>query len=130
MRENRLPQGMRPERISRTVSFVLVLIVVIPLLSGCVIGRHPVGIASSTTPLNSDYTVLGPAERSSCRNWFLGIPLGGMSNTQELIDELVKEKGGEALVGVTVEYSGEVFALPVVGASCLNIKGLAVRSEK
>lgn len=100
------------------------------LLSACVIGRHPAGIASETVPVTSDYTVLGPVEASSCRTWLLGLPLGRMRSTQELIDESVKEKGADALVGVTVEYTGEVFALPIVGAACLNVKGLAVRGEK
>lgn len=53
-----------------------------------------------------------------------------MRSTQEIIDELTKEKGADALVGLTVEYSGEVFALPIVGASCLNVKGQAVRGGK
>jgi hypothetical protein len=53
-----------------------------------------------------------------------------MRSTQEIIDELVKEKGADALVGVTVEYTGEVFALPIVGAACLNVKGQAVRGGK
>jgi hypothetical protein len=108
----------------------LVAIALPILLSACVIGRHPAGIASESGPLTTDYTVIGPVEGSSCRSWLLGLPLGGMRSTQEIIDELVKEQGADALVGVTVEYTGEVFALPVVGASCLNVKGQAVRGGK
>lgn len=108
----------------------LVAIALPALLCGCVVGRHPAGIASESAPLTTDYTVIGPVEGSSCRSWLLGLPLGGMRSTQEIIDELVKEQGADALVGMTVEYTGEVFALPVVGASCLNVKGQAVRGGK
>jgi hypothetical protein len=120
----------RDQRSARWARVWLIAIALPALLSSCVVGRHPAGIASETSPLTTDYTVIGPVEGSSCRSWLLGLPLGGMRNTQEIIDELVKEKGADALVGVTVEYTGEVFALPVVGASCLNVKGQAVRGGK
>lgn len=122
-----LPGGQRSGRRGRVWLVALALPV---LLSACVVSRHPSGIASETAPLASDYTVIGPTEGSSCRSWLLGLPLGGMRTTQEVIDELVKEKGADALVGVTVEYTREVFALPIVGASCLNVKGQAVRGRK
>lgn len=108
----------------------LMLIAVLLTGSACVVARHPAGIASETTPLDSEYTIIGPTERSSCRNWIFGIPLSAMSRTREVIDEMVKEKGADALIGVTVEYTGEVFAIPVVGASCLIVKGLAVKGAK
>lgn len=120
----------RSHRAARWARVWLVAIAVPILLNACVVGRHPAGIASESAPLTSDYTVIGPVEGSSCRTWLLGVPLGGMRSTQEIIDELVKEKGADALVGLTVEYTGEVFALPVVGAACLNVKGQAVRGGK
>jgi hypothetical protein len=108
----------------------LTLTFLFSLTNACVVGRHPVGIASETRPLASDYTVIGPVEDSSCRSWLLGVPLAGMSSTRDIIDRLVKEKGADALAGVTVEYTSSVFALPLVGNSCTTVKGQAVRGLK
>ena len=113
-----------------TASVLLAAAVLFSSISACAVGRHPVGIVSETSPLASDYTVIGPVEDSSCRSWFLGIPLGGMSSTGDIIEQLVREKGGDALIGVTVEYVSSVFALPLVGNSCTIIKGQAVRGVK
>ncbi len=126
-----MDQSLSGCRRSRCWGRMVLFAIAMPiLLSGCVVSRHPAGIASATSPLTADYIVLGPVEGSSCRSWLLGVPLGGIRSTQAIIDELVKEKGADALVGVTVEYRGEVFALPIVGASCVNVKGQAVRGEK
>lgn len=109
---------------------VLPAVVLSCLLSACVVGRHPSGIASETAPLASDYTIIGPVEESSCRSWLFGIPLGAMDSTAEIIDQLVKEKGADALVGVTVEYTSAVFALPLAGNTCTSVKGHAARGVK
>ena len=92
--------------------------------SGCV-ARHPAGIAPSTSPLPSSFTVLGPVEASSCKWAVLFIPVSGKSTTDELIEQLVQEKGGSALIGVTVEH--KVTQYPFVGSDCSIVKGLAVK---
>lgn len=113
---------------SHTATGIIVLLCA--LLSACVVTRHPAGIASSSTPVGSDYIEIGPVESSSCASWLLGIPLGGKSDTSAIIEGLVKEKGADALVGVTVEYTGYIFPLPLFGSSCTTVKGQAVRGGK
>ncbi len=108
----------------------MVVVVMAVWLGGCIVTRHPAGIASSSTPLTADYTEIGPVESNSCASWLLGIPLGGTSETAVMIDDLVKEKGADALVGVTVEHTGYVFPLPLFGSSCTTVKGQAVRGGK
>jgi len=95
--------------------------------SGC-ISRHPVGIAPSSSPLPSSYTVLGPVEASSCKWAVLFIPVSGKSTTDEIIEQLVQGKGATALIGVTVEH--KVSQYPFVGSDCSIVKGLAVKGVR
>lgn len=97
------------------------------LLAACV-ARHPAGIAPSSAPVSSTYTVLGPVEESDCGAWFLIIPLGGKAPSHEIIERLVKEKGGDALIGVTVEERVRSFIL--FGNHCTVVKGTAVKNVK
>lgn len=96
-------------------------------LSSCTVSRHPAGIAASTAPVAPGYTKIGPVEGSSCSYWLFFIPLGGMDGPEEIIDQLVKEKGAVALVGVTVEHRRSAFALPLFGSECTVVEGQAVR---
>ena len=90
--------------------------------------RHPAGIAPSTSPLPSSYTVLGPVEASSCKWVVLFLPVSGKSTTDEIIGQLVQSKGGTALIGVTVEH--QVTQYPFVGSDCSIVKGLAVKGAR
>jgi hypothetical protein len=94
--------------------------------SGC-IARHPAGIAPSTSPLPSSYTVLGPVEASSCKWAVLFIPVSGKSTVDEIIKQLIQEKGATVLIGVTVEHKTALY--PFVGSDCSIVKGLAVKGE-
>ncbi len=100
------------------------------LLSSCIVTRHPAGIAPSTAPVTSTYTVLGPVEESDCVYRLLIIPFGGKDDEQEMIDRLTKAKGADALIGVTVEHMNSMFALPLVGQNCTVIAGTAVKNAR
>lgn len=100
------------------------------VLTSCIVSRHPAGIAPATAPLSSTYTALGPVEDSSCAYRVLFIPVSGKDPTDEIIARLLKEKGGDALAGVTVEHRGSTFALPLVGSDCTIVKGLAVKNVR
>ena len=100
----------------------------VPLLASCIVGSHPAGIASSSSPVGANYTVLGPAEESSCYYRILVLPLGGKEPTEQLIAKAVKEKGGDALAGVTVELRSSTLALPLAGKECTIVRGLVVKS--
>jgi hypothetical protein len=98
-------------------------------LSACV-ARHPAGIASSSGPVSQTYTVLGPVEETDCASWILIIPVGGKDPVHEIIDRLVKEKGADALIGVTAEERVWAFPLPIFGRDCTIVKGIAVKNAK
>lgn len=92
--------------------------------------RHPAGIASSTHPLPTSYTALGAVEESSCGYRVLFVPVGGKDPTDRVIDRAIKQKGGDALVGVTVEQRSSTFFLPLVGSDCTIVNGIAVKKVK
>ena len=117
---------LREEAFVRTLTVVLLLL----LLSSCSIARHPAGIAPSTAPIFGNYTVLGPAAESSCSYSILLLPIGSKDQVEEIIDRLVKEKGGDAMIGVTVEYKSSWFALPLFGNACTIVNGSVVRIVK
>lgn len=98
------------------------------VLASCIVSRHPAGIASSTGPVSATYIVLGPVEETSCHYRVLFIPIGGKDPTEEMIAKAVREKGSDALAGVTVEHRGSVFALPLFGSDCTIVKGIAVKN--
>ena len=100
------------------------------LLSACIVTRHPAAIAGSSSPMTMDFAEIGAVERDSCASWILGIPLGSRDDTHVMIQELIKEKAADALVGVTVEDSSHTFALPLFGSRCTTVKGRAVRGGK
>jgi hypothetical protein len=98
------------------------------LFASCIVSRHPAGIASSTAPVSSTYTVLGSVEETSCSNQILFIPFGGKDPTDEMIEKAVRQKGADALAGVTVEHYGSTFAIPLFASDCTIVKGLAVKN--
>ena len=108
----------------------LLLLPLIPALSSCIVGSHPAGIASSSSPIGANYTVLGPAEESSCYYRVLILPLGGKDATEHLIAKAVQEKGGDALAGVTVELRSSTLVLPFAGKECTIVRGLVVKNVR
>ena len=105
-----------------------ILFLLVPLLSSCIVGSHPAGIASSSSPVSANYTVLGLAEESSCYYRVLIFALGGRDTTDQLIATAVKEKGGDALAGITVELRSSTLALPLAGRECTIVRGLVVKN--
>lgn len=93
--------------------------------SACIIARHPAGIAPSTSPLPSSYTVLGPVEASSCKWTVLILPVSGKSTPDQIIEQLIHGKGATALIGVTLEQEITISLFHV--SDCSIVKGLAVK---
>lgn len=102
----------------------------LPFLTSCIVGSHPAGIASSSAPVSPNYSVLGPAEESSCFYRILILPLGGKEAVEQLIAKAVKEKGGDALVGVTVELRSSTLVLPLASRECTLVKGIVVKNAR
>lgn len=111
-------------------SRIVCLAICIAFLASCVISRHPAGIAASTAPVSSNYTSLGAVEDRTCNYLILFIiPLFSKDPTYQLIDELTKAKGADALIGVTVEHRF-VSLIPFGQSDCTVVKGIAVKNSK
>lgn len=117
-------------RMTQRIPASLFLVLLIPLLTSCIVRSHPAGIASSSAPVYPNYTVLGPAEESSCFYQILILPIGGKDPTEQIIAKAVKERGGDALAGVTVEFRSRTFVLPLVSSECTIVKGLVVKNVR
>lgn len=89
----------------------------------------PGAVAPSTMPVTRNYVELGPAEESSsCGYTILFLPLGAPKPVSVLIQDLVRSRGGDALIGVS---SGSSTAFYLLGMShCLYVKGRVVKFTK
>lgn len=113
----------RRTRSSRVGSALGVGLVLVTALAGCVV---PGAVAPSTLPVGDQYIELGNREEaSSCGYTILTIPLKNPAPLSEVIDEMVKARGGDALVEVT-SYSSQVFYLLGM-ANCLSVQGKVVK---
>ena len=45
-----------------------------------------------------------------------------------MIEKAMRQKGADALAGVTVEHYGSTFAIPLFASDCTIVKGLAVKN--
>jgi hypothetical protein len=115
---------------SRSAFYRIISILFCSLALSACVARHPAGIASSSAPVTPTYTVLGPVEDTDCASWILIIPVGGKAPVHEIIDKLTKEKGADALIGVTVEERQWAFPIPIFGRDCSIVKGTAVKNTK
>jgi len=72
---------------------------------------------------------LGPAEGSACRHFILGIIPFGNSAFSTAVEEALAQKGGDALINVTVMSSlyGFIPIYNVYDFTCTSVKGVAVR---
>ena len=113
----------------RRTAFAAPIMMVALSFVSCIVSRHPAGIAPSTGPMSYPYSPLDAAEKSSCSYRIMFIPITGKDDTDQIISEMINEKGADALVGVSVEHEKSLFALPVVGSDCTIIKGLAVKGR-
>jgi len=86
----------------------------------------PGAVAPSTMPVTGRVVELGPVEEaSSCGYTLLFIPLGAPKPVSALIQDLVRSRGGDALIEVTSGSSSAFYLLGV--SNCLYIKGKVVK---
>ena len=104
-----------------------ILYTVITVLS--VACTTPGAVAPSTMPVTGKYVELGPAEESSsCGYTILFLPLGAPKPVSALIEDLVRSRGGDALIEVS---SGSSSAFYLLGMShCLQVRGKVVKFTK
>jgi len=96
------------------------------LMAACTV---PGAVAPSTMPVTGKYVELGPFEESeSCGYIFLIIPVGSPDHIADMIDALVKSRGGDALIDVTSSSSTSWFLLG--GSNCVQVRGKVVKFSK
>lgn len=89
----------------------------------------PGAVAPSTMPVTGKYVELGPFEESeSCGYVFLFLPVGSPDHIADMIDALVKSRGGDALIEVTSSSSTSWFLLG--GSNCVQVRGKIVKFTK
>jgi hypothetical protein len=96
------------------------------LLAAC---TTPGAVAPSTLPVTGKYVELSKfEERESCGYIAFVIPIGSPDHIADMIDSLVKEYGGEALIDVTSSSSTSWFLLG--GSNCVQLRGKVVKFSK
>jgi hypothetical protein len=95
-------------------------------VTGC---AAPGAVAPATLPVGEHYVELGKREEgSSCGYTILTIPVKNPAPLSEVIEEMVKARGGDALIEVT-SYSSQAFYLLGM-ANCLAVQGKVVKIGK
>ena len=96
------------------------------LWTGC---TTPGAVAPSTMPITGKVVELGPIEESeSCGYVFFVVPVGSPDHLADMIDALVKSRGGDALIDVTSSSSTSWFLLG--GSNCVQVRGKVVKFSK
>ena len=77
------------------------------------------------------FTELGPVQAESCRHFVLAIIPWGKSDFGTAVDKALVERGGDALLNVTVESSLYSFIpyLNIYSFTCTTVQGIAVKFE-
>jgi hypothetical protein len=110
----------------RTCRTVIACLCVGLLATAC---TTPGAVAPSTMPVTGKYVELGPFEGSeSCGYLFLFLPVGSPDHVADMIDALVKSRGGDGLIEVTSSSSTSWFFLG--GSNCVQIRGKVVKFTK
>ena len=121
-----MSMSCRTTRSSPVGSIVWFRLMLATWLAGC---AAPGAVAPSTLPVGEQYVELGKREEaSSCGYTILTIPLKNPAPLSEVIDEMVKARGGDALIEVTSQSSQAFYLLGM--ANCIGIQGKVVKIGK
>ena len=112
------------------------LLLVLFLMSvGCTsVGN--LGIVTRASANNADilksgvaFEELGAAEGTACRHFLIAIIPFGNSSFSKAVDDALAQKGGDALINVTVSSSlyGFIPLYNVYSFTCTSVQGVAVR---
>lgn len=114
-------QGSETGRTWRTAA------VAVALVLGLAACTPPGAIAPSTMPVFGKKLVelSGSEEATSCGNVLFLVPIGNPKPVAQLIDDMIKEKGGDALIEVT-SSSSTFFAL-LYTRNCVSVRGKVVK---
>lgn len=108
---------------------------ILPLVAGlCLVAftaacSSPGAIAPSTIPVTGKYVALGDIEEaSSCGLMILVVPVKHPKPLADLISDLIKGKGGDALIEVSSESS--FFTALLYTQSCIEVRGRVVKFSR
>ncbi|MBI4400975.1 MAG: hypothetical protein HY581_05030 [Nitrospirae bacterium] len=89
----------------------------------------PGAVAPSTMPVTGKYVELGAAEESSsCGYTILFIPVKNPKPVAMVIEEMIKGRGGDALIEVASSSSTTFYLFGV--ANCVQVRGKVVNFSK
>lgn len=115
------------------LSFALITMVIAGCSSSGTLGIVTRSTADAGELLKSGrgFQDLGPAEGSACRHFVLAIIPWGDSAFSTAVDKALKQKGGDALINVTVTSSlyGFIPIYNVYSFTCTEVKGVAVKFQ-
>jgi hypothetical protein len=85
----------------------------------------PTSLLKSPRPFQE----LGSVEGRACRYFAIGVIPWGASDMQTAVDKALSEKGGDALINVSVESSlyGFIPIYHVFDFTCTTVKGIAIK---
>jgi hypothetical protein len=107
------------------------------LLAGCS-SSGTLGIVTKSTAdpasllrQGRGFKELGPVQAQACRHFVLAIIPWGQSDFGTAVDKALVERGGDALLNVTVESSLYSFIpyLNIYSFTCTTVQGIAVKFE-
>jgi hypothetical protein len=118
---------------SLLLSFAVMTLIVTGCSSSGTLGIVTRSSADAAGLLKSgrSFQDLGPAEGTACRHFVLAIIPWGDSTFSTAVDNALKQKGGDALINVTVTSSlyGFIPIYNVYSFTCTEVKGVAVKFE-
>ena len=119
----------------RKSSALVSLLAVAVLAAGCTSVGH-LGIVTKASANNADqlksgvaFEELGPAEGSACRHFVVAVIPFGNSTFSSAVEDALAQRGGDALLNVTVSSSlyGFVPIYNVYSFTCTSVQGVAVK---
>ena len=115
------------------LSFALMTLVFAGCSSSGTLGIVTRSTADSAGLLKSgrSFEDLGPVKGSACRHFLLAIIPWGNSTFSAAVDKALQQKGGDALINVTVTSSlyGLIPLHNVYSFTCTEVKGVAVKFQ-
>ena len=116
---------------------ITILLMLMGLIAGCTSTRNLGMLSKSTADPGSvitssrSYKEIGSASAQACRYFLLGIIPWGDSTVTTALDKALAEKGGDALINVSVSSSlyGFVPIYNVFCYTCTTVEGIAIKFE-
>ena len=113
------------------LGFVVILFTACTSVGSLGIVTKPNADAANLLKSGKNFQELGPVEGNACRHFILAIIPFGDSAFSTAVDEALAQKGGDALLNVTVSSSlyGFIPIYNVYSFTCTSVKGVAIKFQ-